>query len=354
MYHSIWKTFDSRFGPILNSLFKRRELLESEKSSATLDEIHQLRKDILSKYTESQLERDKERLEKHKERVSRIREMLNAPNYQIDQEMAADNRLIDSSGQWILENKEFQAWYNHTSGHNILYINGIPGAGKTTLVSAVIRKLLDSRRSGTASHCVAYFYFKYQQPSKESHNSLLRGILDQLIIQDPATSDHLFSKISAMDPTSLRLTRTLEGLVKEALGSHQTSYIVIDGLDESADKEAEKSVRWFLSLIKGLSENTATSLRILLSGQRDGIPYGLLADKPSINLDDTPHTKDIEGYCSHFCERIGKKFDITHEVQESIALRVANSANGMFLYARVVLNNLLSQTKLAGLNREMQ
>ncbi|KAF3058704.1 hypothetical protein GL218_05334 [Daldinia childiae] len=353
MYHSIWKTFDSKFSPILHSLNRRRDLLESEKSSATLYEIHQVRKDISSIYTKYQQKMDEERQEKHKGRVSHIREKLDAPNYAIDQEMAAENRFIDSSGKWILENKEFQAWDSHASGHSILYINGIPGAGKTTLVSAVIRKLLDSRsRDSTVSYFVAYFYFKYRQPSKESHNSLLRSILDQLIIQDHAMSDHLFSKISAMDPTSLRLTRTLEALVKEALESHQISYIVIDGLDESAPKESERSVQWFLSLIKGRSENTTTSLRILLCGQRDGVLDSLLVNIPSITLENTAHTKDIEEYCSYFCKRIREKFDISHEDQKSIALRVANSAKGMFLYAHVVLENLLSQTKLSSLKRE--
>ncbi|KAI1658130.1 WD40 repeat-like protein [Daldinia decipiens] len=354
MYHSIWKTFDSKFGPILHSLCKRRELLESEKISAALYEIHRLRKDISSMYTENQQKMDEERLEKHRGRVSYIREKLDAPNYEIDQEMATENRLIDSSGEWVLENEEFQAWDNHILGHNILYINGIPGAGKTTLVSTVIRKLLDNRYSGTVSHCVAYFYFKYRQTGKDSHNSLLRGILDQLIAQDPAMSDHLFSKISAMDPTSLRLTRTLEGLVKEALESHQICYIVIDGLDESVPKEAERSVQWLLSLIKGRSENTTTSLRILLCGQRDGVLDKLLVDKPSITLENTAHTKDIERYCLHFCERIGDKFAISDEFQKSIAVRVTNSAKGMFLYARVVLENLLNQTKLFGLKRELQ
>ncbi|KAI1641602.1 uncharacterized protein F4817DRAFT_355288 [Daldinia loculata] len=354
MYHSLWKTFDSKFSPILHSLSKRRELLESEKGSATLYEIRKLRKDISTMYTECRQQMDEERRKSHKARISHIREKLEAPNYGIDQEMATENRFIDSSGKWIFENNEFQAWYSPVVGHSVLYINGIPGAGKTTLASAVIRKLLDGRYSARVSYCVAYFYFKHQQPGKKSHNSLLRGILDQLIIQDPAMSDHLFNKISVMDSTSLRLTITLETLVKEALGCHQASYIVVDGLDESAPKEAERSVEWLLSLVKGRSENTTTSLRILFCGQRDGVLDNLLASESSISLENTAHAEDIKGYCSHFCERIGDKFGISQEFQNDIARRITDGANGMFLYARVVLENLLSQTRLSGLKSEIQ
>ncbi|KAI1477416.1 hypothetical protein F4774DRAFT_420091 [Daldinia eschscholtzii] len=372
MYHSVWKTFDSSISPVLHSLCKRRELLESEKSSAALYEIQRLRKDLSVMYTEHQQHVDEERLQKHKARVSQIRERLHAPNYEIDQEMAAGNILIDSSGKWIFESNEFQTWYTNTFGHGILYLNGIPGAGmfyvdfiplwcsstnkvpgKTTLVSAVIKKLLDERNSVTLNHCVVYFYFKHKEPTKQSHNSLLRGILDQLVSQDSAMSDHLFNRISSMDPTSLRLTRTLEGFIKEAFGSYQTAYIVLDGLDESAPKEAETSVELFLSLVKGF-ENSTTSLRVLFCGQRDGVLDHLLVDEPSITLENTAHNDDIKGYCSHVCERIGKKFGLSHQFQEDISRQVANGAKGMFLYARVVLDNLLSQTRLSSLRHEMQ
>ncbi|KAK6950757.1 hypothetical protein Daesc_007282 [Daldinia eschscholtzii] len=328
MYHSLWKTFDSSLSPILHSLCKRRELLESEKASAALYEIQRLRKDLSVMYTEHQQKVDEERLQKHKARVSHIREKLDAPNYEIDQEMAAENILIDSSGKWIFDSSKFETWKTEAPGHSILYLNGIPGAGKTTLVSAIVKKLLDEKSSAVLNHCVVYFYFKHQDPTKQSHNSLLRSILDQLVSQDSTMSDHLFNGISSMDPTSLRLTRTLEGFVREALGSHQIVYIVIDGLDESAPREAKTSTEWLLSLVKGSPENTTTSLRILFSGQRDGVLDLLLVDKPSITLENTAHIKDIKDYCSRVCEEIKEKFGLCNECQEGIVQRVAEGAKG--------------------------
>ena len=53
--------------------------------------------------------------------------------------------------------------------------------GKTTLMSAVIEKLLDDKRSNTNQHCIAYFYFKHKRLDKDTYNSLLRAILEQLI-----------------------------------------------------------------------------------------------------------------------------------------------------------------------------
>ncbi|KAI4866834.1 hypothetical protein F4820DRAFT_457366 [Hypoxylon rubiginosum] len=361
MFHSTWKTFDSKFKPIMHSLRSRRELLESEKGSATLYEIHKLRRDVSAMRTEQKQLMAQVNLEKHKARVSLIREKLQAPNYQIDQEIATEDRQGYNSGTWIFERSDFQAWSrNDTTDHSVLYINGIPGAeahsdlGKTTLMSAVIEKLLDENRSWVDRHCVAYFYFKHKQQDKETFNGFLRAILDQLVNQDPDISDHLFPDMSPVEGTGLRSTGTLQKLVKLALESYRFSYVILDGLDECAPGEASKSIKWFLSLVDGGFDNTTATLRVLFCGQRDGVLDKMLADRPSISLETSGHVEDINRYCRNLCEQIREKFDIPLEMKEDIVSRVTNGAQGMFLYARVVLRNLLGQTKLSRLRQEIE
>ncbi|KAI8951873.1 WD40 repeat-like protein [Xylaria longipes] len=355
LFHSTWKTFDSKFGPILQSMEKRRELLESEKGSATLYEIQQLRQDISDMYTKQRNQTDQENVEKHRREVSYIREKLEAPNYRIDQEMSTEDRHGHSSGTWIFEDPSFCSWSNNdTPGHGVLYVNGIPGAGKTTLMSVVIENFLDSKCSKEKRHCVAYFYFKQKQPNKVSHNSSLRALLLQLVERDSAISDNLFEKISSIDGVNLRSTKVLEGLVKTTLESYRISYIVLDGLDECAPNEAAKSVEWFLSLINGGLAGTNSTLRVLFCGQRDGTIDKLLSDQSSISLEASGHVEDIRQYCRHFCRRIREKFNISPVMEEDIILRVTNGAQGMFLYARVVLENLWNQTRLSRLRQEIE
>ncbi|KAI1775101.1 hypothetical protein F4818DRAFT_417845 [Hypoxylon cercidicola] len=355
MFHSTWKTFDSKFRPIIHSLRSRRELLESEKGSATLYEIHKVRQDISVMQEEQKQSMTEERVEKHKARVFSIRGKLQAPNYQIDQEIATEDRQGYDSGVWIFGDPNFRAWSrNEASDHNVLYVNGIPGAGKTTLMSTVIEKLLDLKRSGVDKSCIAYFYFKHKEPNKETYNGLLRAILDQLVDEDPEISDRLFPDTSPVEGTGLRSTKTLEKLVKLALESYQISYIVLDGLDECAPGEAAKSVKWFLSLADGGFENNTAVLRVLFCGQRDGVLDKMLANRPSISLETSAHVEDINRYCRDFCQRIREKFDIPPKMEDDIVSRVTNGAQGMFLYARIVLGNLLGQTKLSGLRQEIE
>ncbi|XP_044715654.1 zinc finger protein [Hirsutella rhossiliensis] len=154
VFDATWKTFGTRFNPILQSLIRRRDLLESEKASASLDGIQMLRDEI-----------------RHHARVSRIKEKLQAPNYHLDQEISTEDRYGGKSGQWIFREPEFRSWLDISSpGHKVLYVNGIPGAGKTTLMSSVIERLLDEIHPDDAQKSFAYFYFKQGQPDKDNFN----------------------------------------------------------------------------------------------------------------------------------------------------------------------------------------
>jgi len=196
-------------------------------------------------------------------------------------------------------------------------------------MSAIIEKLLGENGSGANGYCVAYFYFKHEQPNKESHNSLLRAILWQLIGKDPAICDHLYGSILSTEEVNLRSTKKLEELVMTALESYRISYIVLDGLDECAPNEAPKSVKWFLSLVNGKLQATSAVLRVLFCGQRDGVLDKLLATQPSISLETPCHIEDVRRYCRDFCGKIREKFDIPPKMEEDIITRVANEAEGI-------------------------
>lgn len=74
---------------------------------------------------------DVERLEKHKWQVAHVKEKLEAPDYQLDQEMATEDRIGGASGTWVLQDPAFRKWTDRsTREHEILYISGIPGAGE--------------------------------------------------------------------------------------------------------------------------------------------------------------------------------------------------------------------------------
>lgn len=131
LLHSTWKTFDTRFGSILQSLQRRRELLESEKNSASLDHVYMIRKEIEEMYRHQVTAADAQALQVHRATMTRIKERLLAPEYFLDQQAIFRRRETGSTGQWIFEDPQYISWADvNNPGHSVLYINGIPGAGK--------------------------------------------------------------------------------------------------------------------------------------------------------------------------------------------------------------------------------
>ncbi|OBR15108.1 Zinc finger protein [Colletotrichum higginsianum IMI 349063] len=323
LFHATWKTFDSRFGPILQSLQSRRELLESEKLSASLDHIHNVRQRIDNLYQDQIRAVDDKVREKHRSRMTLIKEKLRAPEYYLDQEVAAGKREGLNTGRWLFEESQYTSWSDHTvSAHSILYLNGIPGAGKTTLVSSIISRLLEIQSSNPSlPHSVAYFYFKHGNSEKNNHDSFLRAVLTQLISQDTATSQEFFQKLSSQADVNIRSRESLQTLTKSALEEYRVSFLVLDGLDECDREQAEVTVKWLLSLLNDDRYIHKSSLRILFSGQRDGLLDVLLCAYPTICLESSEHTADIEKYCfQHFVfgfDKITRYERITASIYES-------------------------------------
>lgn len=203
--------------------------------------------------------------------------------------------------------------------------------GKTTLVSSIIANLLDETRNNNDNQpsLITYFYIKHKQPKKDTHNGLLRAMMEQIVSQDHVLSDYLFEKLTSVEGMQLRSSKCLEQLIAKALETYHRSFIVVDGLDEAAPGEAEKSLNWLLSLANGQIKEPTASIRVLFSGQRDGSLDSRLSDQPAIALESSPeHNTDIRKYCEHMSAKIQRSLDIPSTIGDEIVSKVASQANG--------------------------
>lgn len=147
-----WKTFETSFKPILDSLKRHRSLLSDEKLTAAIAEIQDIRKltvarsdelsqqlhnrfqELLKQLYESQegLRKKEARQEQEALRQQRriIEEKLGPPDYEADQRRALE-QCFSSSGDWILDDQNFLNWlHSRNPSNSILYMHGMPGAGK--------------------------------------------------------------------------------------------------------------------------------------------------------------------------------------------------------------------------------
>ena len=107
----------------MDSLSRHKDLLESEKGTIAVFEAQRLRELAETHFQEiSELEKKKQ--------LALLVEKLDAPNCQLDQCLASEQRHGRQSGMWVLEDIHFREWSEiATNSNSLLYVHGIPGAG---------------------------------------------------------------------------------------------------------------------------------------------------------------------------------------------------------------------------------
>ncbi|RYP66506.1 hypothetical protein DL770_008790 [Monosporascus sp. CRB-9-2] len=340
VFHSSWKTFKTRFGPILNSLKRHRALISDEKLTIAISEVRDFRSEVqdsrkfleeklegLSKQMkELQLEEKEEGIQKLQEQRSRrlqfVLKKLDVADCQRDlnflKHARRERRYHSSSGDWIFDNPLFQAWTDLTIARNsTLYLNGSPGSGKTILTSRVIEHLEQLRSYNSAQgqeFSVIYFYFNHMQPDKRTLTGLLLALLSQLIHQDDVLLEQSYQWCLAVDQQKVHSSDTVRYLVSVLLKSQRLCFVILDGLDEcvgdpsaNPTEEQEQVIDWFDDLTvdpESKESHTCKScVRLFISGQRNGV--------------------------------LDKRL-------------------GMFLYAKIVLSNLLSQVSIYDFKQELK
>jgi hypothetical protein len=115
-----------------------------------------------------------------------------------------------------------------------LWLQGIPGAGKTILCSTIIHQI-ETFCSTQEDYAYAYFYFDFNDTQKQIVDSFLRSAIIQLFKRRPeipADVLSLYTESHGSQPGREALIATLLALFEL---SAQT-YILIDALDECSER----------------------------------------------------------------------------------------------------------------------
>jgi hypothetical protein len=242
--------------------------------------------------------------------------------------------------------------------------------GKTILASLIIEQLQE-RKQGR----VLFFYCKHKQPEKNTFAGILRGLLAQLLYLDNALSSYLYEICSSKDQAGL--STILEQLAEIAFDSQGTSFVILDGLDECKPVEAEKALSWFKSRQRDGMQAGLGHIRLLCVGQRTDVLQDMLSSAVEISLENASHQGDIERYVKERACDIREVFEISSQTEAEIVTRVTNAAKsritafvsplssglqenadfyvlGMFLFAKLVMENLSNQTSQCDVIKELQ
>lgn len=162
--------------------------------------------------------------------------------------------------------------------------------------------------------------------------------------------------------------------MRVALSSSKRTYIILDGLDECDAKERRCVVEFFRNTVEALPIADMDSIRCLFVSQDDKEARKDLSNIPSISIcpSDTKH--DIHSFVMIWKDKIERKFGDLQGVRCDIAKIVTAKAqgihivlvtlthtdtmatdhlSGMFLFAKLVMENLYEQTSVENLTSEL-
>ncbi|KAL9124786.1 MAG: hypothetical protein Q9175_008178, partial [Cornicularia normoerica] len=252
-----------------------------------------------------------------------IRIWLNAPDAFTDHN-AACTKKHPGTGKWLVKSPQFSRWL--TEGDSILWLNGFAGSGKSVLCSTAIQSALRHRRSDPDVG-VAFFYFTFNDKSKQDDSAMLRALLLQLSSQlrdSHADLTQLHDSYKAGVPPSPILIDYLQRLIQR----FRHVYIILDALDESPLNGPRVRVLDALDAIR----NWGVQCLHLFFTSRDELDIREtlgLSPAHQIKMQNSGIDRDISEYISGRLDtdqRLRRLLPYREKIQESLAAR----AKGMF------------------------
>lgn len=264
--------------------------------------------------------------------------------------------LLEGTGVWLESESPYRAWDMGQSA--LFWIFGGPGVGKSFLSTWLIQQLSHRVEMG-GDESVGYFFFRENDEKLRDADTMLKTIAWQLAQRDLEYKEHA-ATVCERKALTVTVEETWQNLFLNYFGSGQgatkSAVIVIDGLDEATPE----SRRGFLRLLHVLSMKSVDppSIRIAIVG------------RPSLRGD--TYFDPFEKGCIVEVSRDKNKWDIDQYIKKrlqdvqvlsemrkvkpdglkkanafgsSVLKKVSKGADGVFLWAKLLLDNLMNKNQ---------
>jgi hypothetical protein len=235
----------------------------------------------------------------------------------------ARRQCHSDSGLWFLGRDDFVEW--KTRRNSFLWLNGIPGCGKTILSSTIIKHL-----DMPSSHPLLCFYFDFKDAGKQTLGSMIRSLINQLYYKYVDTQKHLdflFSSCSnkLCKPTCELLCEVLLQMIEQA----KEVWIVLGSVDECCTRKGPPT-EGLLLWIKNLLQLEQTNVHLLVTSRPE---IKSEVDEWAHDDDIVPIRSDlIAGDISAYVQaKIGgvTKWESHPEVRHEIETQLMEKSHGM-------------------------
>jgi hypothetical protein len=246
------------------------------------------------------------------------------------QHNALSSQRLEDSGKWFLDSDEFKNWVDNEG--KTLFCQGIPGAGKTFITSAVVDELIKKAEEGSnkaeeeSGVGIAYIYCGFQQKNEPKALDFLTSLLKQLAEHRPslpASVKDLHAKHES------KRTRPTFDDISKALRSTGTEYsrlfIVIDALDEFPEEGGGQAK--FMSEVFALQ--SACGANIYATSRFSDTIAKSFGPCPRKEIRATE--KDVRLYLDAYMGQLPSFVQENEELQRAIRDKISAAVGGMYV-----------------------
>jgi hypothetical protein len=233
---------------------------------------------------------------------------------------------LQGTCEWIWTNNTFQEW-NASSPQaaldRILAIHGIHGCGKTVLASSVI--------SGFDKQGQRWLFFSFSgtDATRRSTDSLVRSFIWQLLRDDPEDNglDVIKDLILKGEPLESELWDAFSKVMRQI-----SVYCIIDGIDECIES-CQSLIGRLLRIL-----TAEAKAKVMILGRSHALKPLIEGAKYQIEMSVALIKQDIDAYIT---SGIGRHDLLSlPQLQNLVSEKLQESAGGMFLWAKLMIDHL--------------
>ncbi|KAH7324989.1 hypothetical protein B0I35DRAFT_425369 [Stachybotrys elegans] len=349
-----WHRFQRRFDQIFENLQRHGELIDKEANAYNIAEAKQMRQEIRAWREECEEKFARAEKEQNKKQHDAIASWLKADEsdqLKIFHTLLEEATKYPGTCDWVLRNRKMALALQSKPDIPLLRVEGAVGTGKSILASSIVNF------AASAGSLILSHFCNYAYPSSTRYDFILRSLLLQLVRSDEQLASHVYEsyvlgKKSPGLPVLESLLKLLLSSVSRAPQKASYAWVIIDGLHE-CEPLVQSKIFSLLGQVTSISSNSETSCKALLFCRFSNSATPKLRKSPLILLaEEKKYTSEsIRRYSARRLESIYNRFEqmsLTMSDIKEIEDAITQKADGMFLYARLVLDYLSSNIFFSG------
>ncbi|PVH94735.1 hypothetical protein DM02DRAFT_181103 [Periconia macrospinosa] len=339
LFNTSWGRFQRRFDGILQDLDRHGDLIDREANARNIAEAQRQREESVDKLEQ---EEKHQTMKQYSSVVSWLK-VDDTEQIKVFESIHEEGSKYSGTCAWMTKNGKISSWLKSTPNDRQLWISGNPGTGKSVMLTQLVTFLQASES------IVLYHFCRDTHSASTRYENILKSLIQQILRSSGELATYAYHQyvVDRKKATTKNLEQLLENLLLTLSTARKTEnvWIIVDSID---DCEPAKQA-WLISLLYGLTSQSAsqnaTICKVLFSSRSLPNQTKKLSKKQVVSLgDELEHvSKAIKLYTSQRLRSLHgrlRQLEMSAEAVEHIEGLVTEKADGMFLYARLVLDYL--------------